>query len=356
MINQLQPDVRDQLAQRGNHSAFLKARLAPGASIAQARAVAERFTADMAKRYPSNWPAGTSLVVIPMKDIAVNPLLDSVVVPAAAALMVVVGLVLLVACANLASFLLAQARDRRKEVAIRLAIGAKRSVLVRQFLVESLLLAAVGGVLGVVLSGIALRAVLRADLPVPIPITLDVSLDWRVLAFAFGASAVAGVLFGLLPALQATRATVVETIKNENAGGGPARRFTVRNALVVGQVAVSLSLLITALLFLRSLQARAKVDPGLRHRAGGHALARDSRRSVRLDAAPAAARRHRAAHGANSGRRDRRRDDNILLNPLSQQCKAHSRARRHAAEGQGLRSTSISPPPTPDFSVRSACR
>jgi predicted permease len=262
MINQLQPDVRDQLAQRGNHSEFLKARLAPGASMAQARSVAAGFTSDMLKRFPSNWPTGTSMTVIPMSEIAVNPLIDSVVVPAAAALMIVVGLVLLVACANLASFLLAQARDRRKEVAIRLAIGAKRSVLVRQFLVESLLLAAVGGAAGVVLSGIALRAILHSDLPVPIPITLDVSLDWRVLAFAVAASAVAGVLFGLLPALQATRATVVETIKNENADGGPTRRITVRNTLVVGQVSVSLTLLITALLFLRSLEARAKVDPG----------------------------------------------------------------------------------------------
>ena len=161
MINQIQPDVRDQLVQRGNHSAFLKARLAPRASMSQARAVAERFTAEMAKRYPSNWPAGTSLTVIPMKDVAVNPLLDSVVVPAAAALMVVVGLVLLVACANLASFLLAQARDRRKEVAIRLAIGAKRSVLVRQFLVESLCSRPSAAWPGVLLSGVALRAVLR---------------------------------------------------------------------------------------------------------------------------------------------------------------------------------------------------
>ena len=263
MINQLQPDIQDQLAQRGNHSAFLKARLAPGASMAQARAAIERFTADMKQRYPANWPNGTALVLIPLKDIAVNPLLDPVVVPAAAALMVVVGLVLLVACANLASFLLAQARDRRKEVAIRLAIGAKRGVLVRQFLVESLVLASLGGVAGVVLSGVALRAVLRADLPVPLPITLDVSLDWRVLAFPIAASAIAGVLFGLAPALQATRATVVETIKHENAdGGGKRRRITVRNALVVGQVAVSLTLLITAMLFLRSLQARATVKPG----------------------------------------------------------------------------------------------
>jgi predicted permease len=321
MINQLQPDVRDQLAQRGNHGGFLKARLAPGASIAQARALAESFTADMAKRYPSQWPAGTAILVIPMTDIAVNPLLDSVVVPAAAALMVVVGLVLLVACANLASFLLAQARDRRKEVAIRLAIGARRSVLVRQFLVESLLLAGVGGVAGVIVSGAALRAVLRSDLPVPIPITLDVSLDWRVLAFTIGASAVAGVLFGLLPALQATRATVVETIKNENADGGPVRRFTVRNALVVGQVSASLALLITALLFLRSLQARATVDPGFGSAPAGMlwlAIPTDrydsTKRQLLLD--DIERRMARIPGVVTVGA-----IDNVLLNPLSQQGK-----------------------------------
>ncbi|HEY6826286.1 MAG TPA: ADOP family duplicated permease, partial [Gemmatimonadaceae bacterium] len=321
MINQLQPDIRDQLAQRGNHSGFIKARLAPGASIAQARAVAQSFTSDMLKRFPSNWPAGTSILVIPASDIAVNPLLDSVVVPAAAALMVVVALVLLVACANLASFLLAQARDRRREVAIRLAIGAKRSVLVRQFLVESLLLAGAGGAAGVVLSGIALRAVLKSDLPVPIPITLDVSLDWRVLAFAIGASAAAGVLFGLLPALQATRATVVETIKNENADGGPMRRFTVRNALVVGQVSVSLALLITALLFLRSLKARATVDPGFGAAPAGMlwlAIPADrydsTRRQLLLD--DIERRMARIPGVVTVGA-----IDNILLNPLSQQSK-----------------------------------
>ena len=321
MINQLQPDVRDQLAQRGNHSGFLKARLAPGASIAQARAIAESFTADMAKRYPSQWPAGTAILVIPMTDIAVNPLLDTVVVPAAAALMVVVGLVLLVACANLASFLLAQARDRRKEVAIRLAIGARRSVLVRQFLVESLLLAGVGGVAGVIVSGAALRAVLHSDLPVPIPITLDVSLDWRVLAFTIVASAVAGVLFGLLPALQATRATVVETIKNENADGGPVRRFTVRNALVVGQVSASLALVITALLFLRSLQARATVDPGFGSAPAGIlwlAIPTDrydsTKRQLLLD--DIERRMARIPGVVTVGA-----IDNILLNPLSQQGK-----------------------------------
>ena len=331
MINQLQPDVRDQLKQRGNHSAFLKARLAPGATMVQAKAVADRFTADMAQKYPANWPSGTSLTVMPETQIAVNPLLDSVVVPAAAALMIVVGLVLLVACANLASFLLAQARDRRKEVAIRLAIGAKRSVLVRQFLVESLLLSAAGGVAGVIVSGAALRAVLHADLPLPLPITLDVSLDWRVLTFTVAASAIAGVLFGLLPALQATRASVVETIKNENADGGPMRRFTMRNALVVGQVAVSLTLLITALLFLRSLQARATVNPGF-----GAAPAGMLWLAIPTDRYDSTKRRqllddieHRMARipgvvtvGAV---------DNILLNPLGNQ-------------GKGIRVPGVTPP------------
>lgn len=319
MINQLQPDVRDQLAARGNHSGFMKARLAPGASVAQARTAAQTFATTMAERYPAHWPAGTSLSVIPMTDVAVNPLLDSVVVPAAAALMAVVGLVLLVACANLASFLLAQARDRRKEVAIRLAIGAKRSTLIRQFLIEALLLATVGGIGGVLLAGVALRAVLRADLPVPLPITIDVSLDWRVLAFSVVASALAGVMFGLLPALSATRTTVVETIKNENADGGPVRRASMRNLLVVGQVAVSLTLLITAALFLRSMQARAAVDPGFGHQPAGivwMAIPADrydsTQRQLLLDRLEARVARIPGVASVGA-------TDNILLNPLSQQ-------------------------------------
>ncbi|HEY4307687.1 MAG TPA: ABC transporter permease [Gemmatimonadaceae bacterium] len=321
MINQLQPDVRNQLAQRGNHSGFMKARLVPGASVAQARTAAEAFTKTMAAQNPGNWQAGTTVTVIPMKDVAVNPMLDSVVVPAAAALMAVVGLVLLVACANLASFLLAHARDRRKEVAIRLAIGAKRSALIRQFLVEALLLATVGGVSGVILAGIALRAVLRADLPLPLPITIDVSLDWRVLAFSVLASAIAGVMFGLLPALQVTRATVIETIKNESADGGRARRASTRNLLVIGQVAVSLTLLITAVLFLRSMQARAAVDPGFGHQPAGvvwMAIPSDrydsTQRQLLLDRVEARIAQIPGVTAVGA-------TDNLLLNPLSQQGK-----------------------------------
>ncbi|HEY7895735.1 MAG TPA: FtsX-like permease family protein, partial [Gemmatimonadaceae bacterium] len=192
-------------------------------------------------------------------------MLDDVVVPAAASLMVVVALVLLVACANLASFLLAQARDRQREIAIRIALGASRWSLVRQLVVEALLLAALGGAAGFGLSRIALGALLHADLPLPLPITVDVRLDARVLAFAVAASAAAALLVGVLPALQATRPNVVDVIKSENTGGGPARRVTMRGALVAGQIAVSLVLLITAALFLHSLEEREHIDPGFGH-------------------------------------------------------------------------------------------
>ena len=320
MVNQIEAGVTDELKQRGNHGEFMKVRLAPGVSMAQARAVAARFSTDMQSRYPDNW-TGSSLVVVPETEIAVNPLLDGVVVPAAAALMVVVGLVLLVACANLASFLLAQARDRQRDIAIRLAIGASRRALVQQLLTESLLLATTGGIAGVLLSRLALRVLLGADLPLPIPISLDVSLDARVLAFAVVASALAGILFGLLPALQATRPAVIEWIKNENVGGGPGRRLTMRNVLVVSQVAVSLLLVVTAALFLRSLQARMNVDPGFGKAPAAmvwFTIPADKYDSTRRLAVLDEIERRTAAI---PGVRSVGVIDNILLNPLSTQGK-----------------------------------
>lgn len=269
MINQLEPSPSDQLTLRGNHSYFAKVRLADGQSFAAANAVVARFVGDMQREYPNSWPSGLDVRVIPLTHIAVNPILDNVVVPAAAALMVVVGLVLIIACANLASFLLAQARDRRREIAIRLAIGATRRHLMQQLLVESLAVAFVGGVLGIVLSRLALHVLLTANLPIPLPINLDVGIDVRVLAFVIATTLAAGVLFGLLPALQATRPDVVETLKSENTGGNGGRRFTMRSGLVVAQTAGSLVLLITAALFLRSFAAQSKVDAGFGAAPGG---------------------------------------------------------------------------------------
>jgi predicted permease len=262
MVNQLEPTTRDELEARGNHSYFVKVRLAEGQTIAGARAVVDRFTHDMRAQHPDEWTARTTLRLIPLSQIAVSPLIDGVIVPAATVLMIVVGLVLIIACANLASFLLAQARDRRREIAIRLALGASRGALVRQLLVESLVVALAGGVVGTALSAAGLSALLHADLPVPLPITLDVGVDVRVLTFVLTTSVAAGALFGLLPALQATRPDVIETIKNENAGAKPGRRFTMRSGLVVVQTATSLVLLVTAALFLRSFAAQSKVGAG----------------------------------------------------------------------------------------------
>lgn len=262
MLNQVQPGTSDQLAQRGAHSSFLTARLRPGASLAQARAVAATATRDMQEEHPDALPGSARIVLTPRTEVYVSPMLDGFLVSAAGLLLGVVGLVLLIACANLASFLLAQARERRREIAIRLALGARRGSLVRQLLTEAILLALLGGAGGLLLARLLLDLLTGADLPLPIPLTLDLSLDLRVLAFAFAASVAAGILFGLAPALQSTRPDVVDDIKSENAGGGPRRRFTLRGAVVVGQIAVSLLLLVTTGLFLRSLAERQTVDPG----------------------------------------------------------------------------------------------
>ncbi|HEX6807942.1 MAG TPA: ABC transporter permease, partial [Gemmatimonadaceae bacterium] len=257
MINDLQPGTNDQLTARGNHSAFAKVRLAHGQSFAAASAVVSRFVSDMQRLHPDHWPPSVTVRVIPLSQIAVSPLVDSIVVPAAAALMVVVGLVLIIACANLASFLLAQARDRRREIAVRLAIGATRRALMQQLLVESLVVALAGGALGIILSRLALHVLLTADLPIPLPLNLDVAIDLPVLSFVIATTIAAGVLFGLVPALQATRPDVVETLKSENTGGDGKRRFTMRSGLVVAQTAASLVLLVTAALFLRSFAAQS---------------------------------------------------------------------------------------------------
>ena len=181
-----------------------------------------------------------------------------------AVLMVVVGLVLLVACANVANLLLARATSRQREIAIRLAMGAGRRRLIRQLLTESILLASGGAVAGFALAAIAARAISRFQLPLPFPIVFDFNVDLRVLVFTAGLAVLTGVLFGLAPALRATRPDLVGALKNESPGFGRIRRFGLRNALVVVQVALSLVLLAGAGLFLRSLQNASSIDLGMK--------------------------------------------------------------------------------------------
>ena len=145
---------------------------------------------------------------------------------------------------------------------MRLALGAKRPRLIQQLLTESVLLAGVGGLAGFGVSALLLKLLVTADLPLPFPIALDLAADGTVLGFSVALTLAAGMFFGLIPALQATNADVVPTLKDEGAGGGRPKKVTLRSALVVTQVAVSLVLLVGAGLFLRSLQARLDVDPG----------------------------------------------------------------------------------------------
>jgi predicted permease len=176
-------------------------------------------------------------------------------------LLATVALVLLIACTNLASLMLARATKRRKEIAIRLSLGASRAQLIRQLLTESLLLSLLGGAAGLLLAIWILDLVVAFKPPIDVPINIDLKMDWRVLGFSALVSLVTSILFGLIPALQATKHDVVSAIKDE-AGIGGYRRSRLRNGLVIVQIALSLVLLIAAGLVLRSLQHLQTMNPG----------------------------------------------------------------------------------------------
>ena len=248
--------------ERGNHSMFPKARLKPGVTLPQAEAAVAAVATQLTEDRIDDWNTDSRFVLLPLSEVLLFPPMDVFIRAAAWLLMVVVGLVLLLACTNLASFLLARALDRRRDVAVRLALGASRASLVRRLLTETTLLSLVAGVVGVGIAVWLLNWLANADLPLPLPVTLDLSLDWRVLAFTLGISMVAGALLGLVPALQSTRPDLATTLKSESAGGGRPGQLRWRNALVVTQMTASFVLLVGAGLFLRSFQEVQSVDPG----------------------------------------------------------------------------------------------
>jgi predicted permease len=237
-------------------------RLGPGVSIEQARANITAIASALASEYPTdNRERGAAL--LPLAEATINPAFRGVVVNASGLLMVVVGLVLLVACANVANLLLARAAARKQEIAVRLSLGASRGRLIRQLMIESLVLSLVGGATGLLLA-IWTQPALRAARPPFLPDdALTVTLDTTVLLFTGGMAIATGVLFGLVPALQYSRPDLATELKDRSSvTGASARRFTARNALVVAQVALSFVALIGAGLFLRSLSQAQTIDPG----------------------------------------------------------------------------------------------
>jgi predicted permease len=258
----------DLLKNPNNGWLFGLGRLRPGTSLEQARAELETVATTFARASnpsaPSNAQAPVTripLVPVDQGDPDQRQQMRSV----ALLLGGVVGAVLLIACANIANLLLSRSAARRRELAIRLAIGASRARLVRQLLTESVLLSLVGGASGLALAWVAVRAFKAAPPPAgALPLTLDFAIDQRVLMFSIALSFVTGIVFGLLPSLRASRPSLVPALKDASgASDERGRRFDLKQVLVVGEVALSLLLLIAAGLFVRSLQAARAIDPGI---------------------------------------------------------------------------------------------
>jgi macrolide transport system ATP-binding/permease protein len=251
------------LDSRGRHFLWLKGRLRPGAEFAQARAEFDALSARLAADHPAA-NERERVALVPTSRVAINPDLDGTVTPAGLILLGAVGLVLLVACANLANMLLARAASRRHEMAVRQAMGAGRARLVRLLLTESVLVALAGGAASLVLTLGLTRFLGRYQPGLPFDVGLDVSPDWRVLVFTFAAALLTGLAFGLAPAMRASRPELVGALKDTGDGGRTSRghRVELRDALVVGQVAFSLMLLVVGALLARSLHAAARVDMG----------------------------------------------------------------------------------------------
>ena len=256
MATAIEPGSR-WLERRDNSNLFTVGRLKPGVSEAQAKAELETITAQMAKDYPENVGRGIRLG----KPGLFIPDIENSVFAFTGVLAAVGALVLLLACVNLASLLLTRATERRKEIALRLAIGASRQRLVRQLLTESLLISFSGGAAGVMLAAFINSAVRGIRLPSDITLLFDLRTDWRVLTFALVLSIATGILFSLIPALQSSKPQLVPALKDESSMAG-FRRSRLRNGLVVAQVSLSLVLLISAGLIVRSLQAAQKMRPG----------------------------------------------------------------------------------------------
>ena len=270
MYSQLKPPAvarnttgSDRLNDRNTHWLHVVGRLKPGVSLKQAEASMTGIAERLAEAHQSvkKDERLRAVELLPVSG-GLDPRDRLEALPIAGILMVIVGLVLLTACANVASLLLARASLRQREIALRQALGAGRPRLIRQLLTESLMLSLLGGAVGLLLASWSSDLLLAVSRATPLA-NLDVSLDSRVLTFTLLISLLAGIIFGLAPALQTSRSDLLPALKGE---GGvlvrSSRRYRLRNLFVIAQVTLSLVLLIGAGLFIRSLQNASAINPG----------------------------------------------------------------------------------------------
>ncbi|HUU33570.1 MAG TPA: ABC transporter permease, partial [Vicinamibacterales bacterium] len=261
-LPRLKPALSAFLTDRNATSFRLLGRLAPGVSVSEAQAAVDTIASRLATAYPDT---NADMKAFVFREIDARPEVE---IAAAANTVAMIflgltGLVLLIACANVANLLLARAASRRREVAIRLAIGAGRAQLIRQLLVESLLLASVSGVLAVGIGAVASNLLAGFRVPTDLPLELAFHTDLSVAAYTFGLATLSAVVFGLWPAWQLSRTDLVPALKDDGTSATrPGRRVTLSNALVVAQVAASLVILVVAGLFVRSLSGARTLDPG----------------------------------------------------------------------------------------------
>jgi predicted permease len=257
------PSGTTRLERRGDRWMFLKGRLKASETADRARANLDLLMARLEAANPAT-NKNRRIAVKPTSAVHVHPAADPTVMPIAAGVMLVVGLVLLIACANVASMLLARATGRQKEIGIRLAIGASRGRLVRQLVTESVVLSIIGAVVGIVVAWWMTRIVSSLSLPLPFPIAFDLRIDGRVLLFTTAVTLAAGVLAGLAPALKTSSPNLTADLRGEAVLSRRSRwwRWTVRDVLVAGQMAVTAMLLIVAALLTRSLVAAQHAHVG----------------------------------------------------------------------------------------------
>ncbi len=252
---QLDPNTTDQ-----GHYFNINARLKPGVTVEQARARLQSATETYREKFPQ-FSKDEKFDLLPLREAMVANSRSTLFV-----LMGAVGFVLLIACANVANLLLARAAGRRREIAVRSAIGAGRGRIIRQLLTESVLLATIAGAVGLALGAIGIRALLSvntAGLPRLGENGSLVSIDWRVVGFTLAASLLTGILFGLIPAMQGSRADLSSALKEGGGRSGSGfRQNKVRSLLIVTEVALAVVLLVGSTLLIRTSMALGDVDPG----------------------------------------------------------------------------------------------